>query len=477
MHADHTHEPLIPRLEDVREALSASYAIEREIGAGGMATVYLARDLKHDRKVAVKVLRGELTSTLGKERFPREIRIIAQLSHPHILPLHDSGEAGGFLYFVMPFVEGESLRARLEREGQLPIHDAVRLMSEIVDALAYAHRHGVVHRDIKPDNVMLSGRHALITDFGVAKAVSAAAEEGAKHTTVGIALGTPSYMSPEQAMAEPTVDHRADIYALGAVAYEMLTGKPPFTGPTAQAILAAHVTGTAEPVTAARPAVTGLLNQVVMRCLEKNPADRWQTAEELMPLLEQAATPSGGMTPTDTRPLTGVRPPQKKSLRTVYAVAGALLLAVAAWFGRGMIGSAGAGGIDQIAVMPLEDISGGDAQFVQAMHDALISAIGKEASITVVSRSAVLQERAVTQSVREIARALRVNAVIEGSIYRTGDRVRLNVQMVEPESSRHLWTQSYERELTNETQMQVQDDVVKAIAAELAVAITQQTRN
>jgi serine/threonine-protein kinase len=284
-------------------------------------------------------------------------------------------------------------------------------------------------------------------------------------------------MSPEQAMAEPTVDHRADIYALGAVAYEMLTGKPPFTGPTAQAILAAHVTGTAEPVTAARPAVTGLLNQVVMRCLEKNPADRWQTAEELMPLLEQAATPSGGMTPTDTRPLTGVRPPQKKSLRTVYAVAGALVLAVAAWFGRGMIGSANAGGIDQIAVMPLEDISGGDAQFVQAIHDALISAIGQQASINVVSRSAVLQERAVTQSVREIARALRVNAVIEGSIYRTGDRVRLNVQMVEPESSRHLWTQSYERELTNDTQMQVQDDVVKAIAAELAVAITQQTRN
>ena len=192
LHADHTPEPFIPLLEEVREALSGSYAIEREIGAGGMATVYLARDLKHDRKVAVKVLRGELTSALGKERFPREIRIIAQLSHPHILPLHDSGEAGGFLYFVMPFVEGESLRARLEREGQLPVHDAVRLMSEIVDALAYAHRQGVVHRDIKPDNVMLSGRHALITDFGVAKAVSAATEEGAKHTTVGIALGTPT---------------------------------------------------------------------------------------------------------------------------------------------------------------------------------------------------------------------------------------------------------------------------------------------
>jgi len=443
-----------------------------------MATVYLARDLKHDRQVAVKVLRGELASTLGRDRFPREIRIIAQLSHPHILPLHDSGEIGGLLYFVMPFVEGESLRARLEREGQLPVHDAVRLMSEIVDALAYAHRHGVVHRDIKPDNVMLSGRHALITDFGVAKAVSSAAEEGAKHTTVGIALGTPSYMSPEQAMAEPTVDHRADIYALGAVAYEMLTGRPPFTGQTAQAILAAHVTGTVEPVTAGRPAVTALLNQVVMKCLEKNPADRWQTADELVPMLEQAATPSGGMTPTDTRPLTGVRVPRKKAnLRPVYAIAAALVLAVAAWFGRGLLASGGGGAINQIAVMPLEDISGGDQQFVIAIHDALISAIGKQASITVVSRSAVLQERATTQSVREIAKALRVNAVIEGSIYRTGDRVRLNVQMVEPETSRHLWTQSYERNLTNETQMQVQDDVVKAIADELAIAISQQTRN
>jgi serine/threonine-protein kinase len=272
------------------------------------------------------------------------------------------------------------------------------------------------------------------------------------------------------------VDHRADIYALGAVAYEMLTGRPPFTGQTAQAILAAHVTGTVEPVTTGRPAVTALLNQIVMKCLEKNPADRWQTADELVPMLEQAATPSGGMTPTDTRPLTGVRGPRKKgSLRAVYTLAGALMLAVAAWFGRGLLASGGSGAIDQIAVMPLEDISGGDQQFVNAIHDALISAIGQQASISVVSRSAVLQERVTTQSVREIARALRVNAVIEGSIYRTGDRVRLNVQMVEPETSRHLWTQSYERNLTTATQMQVQDDVVKAIAAELAVAIAKQT--
>jgi serine/threonine-protein kinase len=194
------------------DALSDRYKLVRELGAGGMATVYLAEDLKHSRPVAVKVLRSELGSALGRERFPREIEIIAQLSHPHILPMHDSGEAAGFLYYVMPYLEGETLRQRLQREGALPITDSLRFLREIVDALAFAHSRGVIHRDIKPENVMLSGRHAIVMDFGIAKAVSAAG--GEQLTTVGIALGTPTYMAPEQATGETDVDHRADLYAM-----------------------------------------------------------------------------------------------------------------------------------------------------------------------------------------------------------------------------------------------------------------------
>jgi len=230
----------MPEIPDrLRSALADRYRLDRQVGQGGMATVYLADDLKHNRRVALKVLRPELAAALGHERFVREIEIAAQLQHPHILPLFDSGEAEGFLYYVMPFVDGESLRERLSREGSMPIPEAVRILREVVDALAHAHQHGVVHRDIKPDNVMLSGRHAVVTDFGVAKAVSAAGSD--KLTTVGMALGTPTYMSPEQAMGETNLDQRADIYSVGALAYELFTGHPPFEKATAQQLLSAHV--------------------------------------------------------------------------------------------------------------------------------------------------------------------------------------------------------------------------------------------
>ena len=218
-------------VERLRAALADRYDVERKLGAGGMATVYLAEDLKHHRKVAVKVLRPDLAAALGGERFTREIEVAAQLQHPHILPLLDSGEAQGFLYYVMPYVDGESLRERLTARGELPVHDAVRLLSEIVDALSHAHGRGVVHRDIKPDNVMLSGRHALVMDFGVAKAVSEATGRQ-QLTTAGVALGTPAYMAPEQATADPHLDHRVDIYAVGVLAYELLAGRPPFTATT-----------------------------------------------------------------------------------------------------------------------------------------------------------------------------------------------------------------------------------------------------
>ncbi|HJQ66416.1 MAG TPA: protein kinase [Gemmatimonadales bacterium] len=288
-------------VERLSASLAGRYTIEREVGAGGMATVYLAQDLKHHRKVALKVLRAELAATLGAERFSREIEVAAQLQHPHILPLLDSGEAGGFYYYVMPYVEGESLRERLAHRGELPVHDAVKILIEVTDALAHAHAHGVVHRDIKPDNVMLSGRHALVTDFGVAKAVS---EATGAHTltSIGIALGTPAYMAPEQAAADPHLDHRVDLYAVGVLGYELLTGRPPFAGLTPQETLAAHVTQAPEPVQNRRPGISPALAAVLMKCLAKRPADRWQTAEELLVQLEPLATPSAGMTPTQSRP-------------------------------------------------------------------------------------------------------------------------------------------------------------------------------
>jgi tetratricopeptide (TPR) repeat protein len=289
-------------LERLSDALSDRYKIERELGSGGMATVFLAEDLKHHRKVAVKVLRPDLTATLGVERFLREIELAAQLQHPHILPLHDSGEAGGFLYYVMPYVEGHSLRERLLREGELPIADVAQILREVADALSHAHDHGVVHRDIKPDNVMLSGRHAMVTDFGVAKAVSEATGRQ-ELTTAGVALGTPAYMAPEQAAADPHLDHRVDIYAVGALAYEMLTGRPPFVAPSPQAVLSAHMTEVPQPCATRRPAVPDALNALVMRCLEKHPADRWQRADELLPQLEALTTPSAGVTPTGTQPV------------------------------------------------------------------------------------------------------------------------------------------------------------------------------
>ena len=286
-------------------ALRDRYRIERELGAGGMATVYLAEDLKHRRKVAIKVLRPELAATMGSERFAREIEVAARLQHPHILGLLDSGEANGLFYYVMPYVEGETLRERLTKSGELPVPEAVRLLSEIADALAAAHHQGVVHRDIKPENVMLSGRHAMVMDFGVAKAVTEAAEDQ-QLTTAGVALGTPAYMAPEQATADPHLDGRVDIYAIGVLGYEMLAGHPPFHGLTPQQTLAAHVTQTPTPVSAIRPGVSSALDAVVMRCLAKRPADRYQTADELAAALEPLTTPSGGITPTSTRPLPAV---------------------------------------------------------------------------------------------------------------------------------------------------------------------------
>jgi serine/threonine-protein kinase len=281
-------------------SLADRYRIERELGAGGMATVYLAQDLKHDRKVAIKVLRPELAAVIGTERFLREIKTIATLQHPHILGLIDSGEVNGTAFYVMPFVSGESLRERLNREMELPVGDVLRLLGEVADALALAHARGVIHRDIKPDNILLSGRHALVADFGIARAVNAAASPQ-KLTDTGLAIGTPAYMAPEQASGDH-VDHRVDIYALGVMGYEMLTGEVPFRGNTAQEVIFAAMTRAPEPLTLRRPSVPAALDAVILKCLEKRAADRWPTAEDLRTQLEAVSVSSGDHPATSAAP-------------------------------------------------------------------------------------------------------------------------------------------------------------------------------
>ena len=285
-------------------AVADRYRLERELGQGGMATVYLAQDLKHDRKVAIKVLRPELAAVIGAERFLSEIKTTANLQHPHILPLHDSGAADSFLFYVMPFVEGESLRDRLSREKQLPVGDAVRIATEVASALDYAHRHGVIHRDIKPENILLHDGRALVADFGIALAASKAG--GTRMTETGMSLGTPHYMSPEQAMGERDITARSDVYALGCVLYEMLAGEPPFTGPTAQAIVAKVLTEPPRPLLPKRHTIPAQVEAVVLRALEKLPADRFASAAEFATAL---GDPNFGATSARTVPTAALAPP------------------------------------------------------------------------------------------------------------------------------------------------------------------------
>src|SRR5881296_473167 len=267
---------LIDLLARVQAALAGRYTIERELGRGGMATVYLAQDRKHHRQVAIKVLKPELAAALGPERFLREIDTAARLNHPHILPLHDSGEAAGFLFYVMPYVEGESLRDRLSREKQLPLGDALQIAREVADALSYAHNQDVVHRDIKPENILFEAGHAVVTDFGIARAITAAG--GEKLTGTGIAVGTPAYMSPEQAAASARVDERSDIYSLGCVLYEMLAGEPPYTGVNARSVIAKQLTDPVPSVRRLREGIPGAIDAAVSRALAKAAADRFATA-------------------------------------------------------------------------------------------------------------------------------------------------------------------------------------------------------
>jgi serine/threonine-protein kinase len=319
--------------QQLQATLGETYRLEHELGGGGMSRVFVAHDPTLDRKVVIKVLLPELAAGVSVDRFRREIQLAARLQHPHIVPLLTAGESQGLPYFVMPYVAGESLRARVAREGELPVTETIRILRDVVSALVYAHGSGVMHRDIKPDNVLLSGGVAVVTDFGVAKALSISSEghDAVGLTSMGLALGTPAYMAPEQATGDPQTDHRADIYSLGAMAYEMLAGRPPFIGRSPQAVLAAHVVETPDPIDRLRPAVPAPLAGLVTACLAKRPADRPQSAREVINLLDALATPSSGMAPTTAITVAALpaAAPHRRRRLLVVGAAGLVLVLLA----------------------------------------------------------------------------------------------------------------------------------------------------
>jgi eukaryotic-like serine/threonine-protein kinase len=456
-----------PISERLRIALTGRYAVERELGRGGMALVFLARDLRHERLVALKVLRPELSPSLGGERFLREIRLAAVLQHPHILPLFDSGEAAGLLYYVMPYVEGESLRARLEREPQLPMEETLKIARETADALQYAHERDVVHRDIKPENILLSGGHALVADFGIARAIRAAG--GLKLTDTGLAVGTPAYMSPEQATGQAQVDGRADIYALGCLVYEMLTGAPPFTGPSAQAVMARHSVDPVPPLATVR-AVPAALERAVFKALAKSPADRWASATAFADALSSAvpATRVSEASPHD-------RSPVLKRLAVAIAAALAVVaLGWAAWPGRsGPSAEAGApGSLSSVAVLPFVLI--GDttnAHIASGLTEAVVTGLVKLEGVRVPATSGILAKQS-NQDPREIGRSLQVGMVLSSSLQMARGKLRLTSRLIDVQDGLTVWSEHFDGELVDVFAMQdsITYRIVRALKPRLAPA-------
>jgi serine/threonine-protein kinase len=412
-------------------ALRDRYTIERELGSGGMATVHLAEDLKHRRQVAIKVLRPELAASLGADRFVREIEIAANLTHPHILPLFDSGEADGFLYYVMPFIEGESLRDRLQREGKLAVDEAIRLTDQISSALSYAHGRGLVHRDIKPENILISGDQAIVADFGIARAVEMAG--GERLTGTGLAVGTPAYMSPEQAMGAGELDARSDVYALGCVVYEMVSGDAPFDGPTPQALIAKHVSDTAPRLRTSDPTIPLFLERAVGRAMAKEPVDRFASASDF------AAALTSGITVPRVR-ARGWR-------RGMLAGAtGVVAIALVAW---GLITLLAGGGIQRLAVLPLTDLTGDPEQeyLAAGVHEALIAELGR-LELSVTARATMAQYRDTDKTIREIARELGADAVVEGSVFRGGDSLEIAARLYDRDEQ-EIWTGTFDGVLSD----------------------------
>ena len=440
--------------ETLRDALVERYAVERELGRGGMATVFLAEDLKHQRPVAIKVLHSELAAALGSDRFLREIEIAARLRHPHILPLYDSGSAGRFLYYVMPYVEGESLRDRLEREKQFSLEDALKITAEVASALAYAHSHGVVHRDIKPENIMLEGGTAVVADFGIARAVSAAGA-GEHLTQTGTVIGTPMYMSPEQATGSGEIDGRSDQYSLACVLYEMLVGAPPFSGPSAQAIMARHSLDLVSPPSIVRTTIPDAVEDAILRALAKTPADRFPTTALFAEALQKPSAATGPMRRM-TRPVPAPRRWLGMRSGVTLGVVGAVMVA-AAWGSRSVWSrsarpaAGSAGGLDprRIAVLYFEDLSRDTslAYLTDGFTEALIDELAQVRTLDVISRNGVALYRGAKVSRDSLARALAAGTVVEGSVEPTGARgarVRVTVRLVDGASGAEIRRQAFE---------------------------------
>jgi eukaryotic-like serine/threonine-protein kinase len=458
------------------EALRGRYLLERELGRGGMATVYLAQDLKHDRRVALKLLHPELATTLGPERFLREIHLTARLDHPHILPVFDSGAAGGLLWYTMPYVEGESLRERLQREGELPVEDAVRLAREVADALDCAHQEGMVHRDIKPENILLARGHARVADFGVARVVEAAG--AGQLTETGLAVGTPAYMSPEQASGGH-VDSRSDLYALGCVLYEMLAGEPPYTGPSAQAITAKRLSGEIPSVRRVRPAVSEPLEQVITKALARVPADRYQTAAEFARALDGSATVS-----TVARPgSTAMRASRSRLPAGILTLALGFLVGLGvlfAWRWAHARPGETAGPI-RVAVLPFDNLGdSADAYFADGVTDAVRGKLAGLPQFQITASTSSNQYRRTTKAPREIGRELGVDYLLVGRIrwakQRDGtSRVQVSPELVRVASASTTWQEPFDAPLTDV--FQVQADIAGRVAGALGVALgaTEQT--
>jgi TolB-like protein/Flp pilus assembly protein TadD len=430
-----------------------------------MGEVYLADDVRHQRRVALKLLRPEVAHSLGSERFLREIEIASRLRHPHILPVYDSGDVDGALFFVMPLVEGESLRARLDREKQLPLDHALRITHEVGDALSYAHAHGVVHRDIKPENILLESGHAVVADFGIARALSAGGTE--RLTGTGMSLGTPTYMSPEQAAGDRNTDGRSDLYSLACVLFEMLAGEPPFTGPTPQSIIHQHCVSEPRSITPLRPAVPAGVAAAIARALAKTPADRFDTVGQFIEAL----------TRPQTAPAAVVSRPRSHAWLAIAL--GLVLLLGLVWFATrghdGSLESAMAAPLDQkyvVAVMPFENLSADSARsyFAAGMTEEITGQLSRLSALRVVGRNALTSYTAATDRIPRMVKDLGVGSIVEGTVRIEGDRARVGVQLVDGRSRQTIWTEQFDRELADV--FGVQRDIAQRITTALQASLT-----